>query len=85
MIPPEPKPEYEGRLREILMRRDWAGLREFTRTENQVPDDVYEQPQHFWEVLLHKLTCSKLELVGLHGESRQWLETHGYSSDLGGF
>ena len=61
------------------------GLREFTRERNEVPGDVYDQPQHFWEVLLHKLTCSRIDLVGLHDESRAWLAEREYTTDLGGY
>lgn len=76
---------YESRLREILGGRDWEGLREFSRVENQLPDDVYAQDRHFWEVLVHKLTCNRIDLLGLHEESRAWLERHGYTTDLGGY
>lgn len=85
MNPVSPSPDYEARLRDILTRRDWMALREFSRTENQVPDDIYNQDEHFWEVLLHKLTCSRIDLLGLHDESRTWLTERGYSTDLGGF
>jgi hypothetical protein len=84
MQPAAPSPEYEAELRGLLSRRDWEGLREFTRSYNQIPDDVYRQDQHFWEVLMHKLTCNKLDLLGLHDESRAWLKEHGYTTDLGG-
>ncbi|HTJ24538.1 MAG TPA: hypothetical protein VMA36_00100 [Candidatus Limnocylindria bacterium] len=84
MQPAAPSPEYDAELRGLLSRRDWEGLREFTRAHNQIPDDVYQQDQHFWEVLLHKLTCNKLDLLGLHDDSRAWLEERGYSTDLGG-
>ncbi len=80
-----PTPAYEHRLRSLLAARDWEALREFTREQNEVPDDVYAQPQHFWEVMLHKLTCSRIDLLGLHEDSRAWLERHGYTPDLGGF
>jgi hypothetical protein len=80
-----PSPEYESELRTILMARDWQGLREFSRNRNDVPDDVYAQPQHFWEVLLHKLTCGRIDLLGLHDSSRAWLEQHGYTADLGDY
>lgn len=85
MNPVSPSPDYEARLRDILTRRDWIGLREFSRTENQIPDDIYNQDEHFWDVLLHKLTCSRIDLLGLHDESRTWLTERGYSTDLGGF
>jgi hypothetical protein len=84
MQPAAPSPEYDAELRGLLSRRDWEGLREFTRRHNQTPDDVYQQDQHFWEVLLHKLTCGKLDLLGLHDDSRAWLKERGYSTDLGG-
>ena len=84
MQPAAPSPEYEAELRGLLSRRDWEGLREFTRANNQIPDDIYRQDQHFWEVLMHKLTCNKLDLLGLHDDSRAWLQEHGYTTDLGG-
>lgn len=80
-----PSPEYEAQLRTVLEGRDWQALREFTRTHNQIPDEIYEQDQHFWEVLLHKLICNRIELMGMHEASREWLSEHGYSTDLGGF
>jgi hypothetical protein len=82
---PSPTREYETQLRDILSRRDWEALREFTREQNEIPDEIYAQDQHFWEVLLHKLTCSRIELLGLHDESRAWLEERGYTTDLGGY
>jgi hypothetical protein len=82
---PAPSHEYEAQLRDILTRRDWEALREFTREQNQIPDDVYEKDQHFWEVLLHKLTCSRIELLGLHDTSRAWLAERGYTTDIGGY
>lgn len=85
MNPVSPNPNYESSLRDILTRRDWQALREFSRTENQVPDDIYNQDQHFWDVLVHKLTCSRIDLLGLHEESRAWLTERGYSTDLGGY
>jgi len=85
MNPVSPNPNYEASLRDILTRRDWQALREFSRTENQVPDDIYNQDQHFWDVLVHKLTCSRIDLLGLHDESRAWLTERGYSTDLGGY
>ena len=85
MIPAMPSPDYEARLGGVLRGRDWQALRDFTREQNQVPDDVYAQDQHFWEVLLHKLTCSRIDLIALHEESRDWLSAHGYSSDIGGY
>lgn len=80
-----PTPEYESELRDLLAARDWMALREFSRANNQIPDDVYAQPQHFWEVMLHKMTCNRIDLLGFHDESRAWLREHGYTSDLGGF
>ncbi|MFN2527952.1 MAG: hypothetical protein ABR584_04450 [Candidatus Baltobacteraceae bacterium] len=80
-----PSPQYDNELRDILTRRDWSALREFTRKQNEVPDDIYEKDQHFWEVLLHKLTCNRLDTLGLHDDSRAWLEQNGYSTDLGGY
>ncbi|MBD5605473.1 MAG: hypothetical protein IAI48_10325 [Candidatus Eremiobacteraeota bacterium] len=83
--PAGPSPAYESELRAILAARDWAALREFSRANNAIPDDVYEQPQHFWEVMLHKLTCGRIDLLGLHEDSRTWLGEHGYTPDLGGY
>ncbi len=83
MTPGAPSPAYEAKLRTVLMQRDWMALREFTRTENQIPDDVYEQDEHFWTVLLHKLTCNRIDLLGLHDESRHWLQERGYTTDIG--
>jgi hypothetical protein len=80
-----PSPDYEARLRKILSDRDWQALREFSRTENQVPDDVYAQDQHFWEVMLHKLICNRLDMLTEHAQARAWLAEHGYSSDIGGY
>ncbi len=80
-----PTPEYETKLRAALSARDWQALREFSREYNQIPDDVYAQPQHFWEVMLHKLTCGRIDLLGMHDESRAWLAERGYTPDLGGF
>ncbi len=80
-----PTPEYESDLRNVLAQRDWEALREFSRTNNEIPDDVYGQPQHFWEVMLHKMTCNRIDLLGLHDDSRTWLQQRGYTTDLGGF
>lgn len=80
-----PTPEYESKLRDLLAARDWSALREFSRENNAIPDDVYAQPQHFWEVMLHKMTCNRIDLLGFHDESRTWLREHGYTTDLGGF
>ncbi|MBC5809813.1 MAG: hypothetical protein GIW95_03015 [Candidatus Eremiobacteraeota bacterium] len=80
-----PAAEYEDELRGVLHSRDWHALREFTRKHNAIGDDVYAQPEHFWTVLMHKLTCNRFDLLGLHAESRTWLEEHGYTTDLGGF
>ena len=85
MQPAAPTPEYEDRLRTLLSARDWAGLREFSREQNQIPDDVYAQGRHFWEVLMHKLTCGRIDLLNLHQESRAWLDANGYTADLGGY
>jgi hypothetical protein len=76
---------YEDRLRSILAAHDWEGLREFSRTQNEIPDDVYAQGRHFWEVLVHKLILARIDLLGLHDASRAWLAEHGYTSDLGGY
>jgi len=84
MQPAAPSPAYENELRTLLAQRDWEALREFTRKHNQIPDDVYHQAQHFWEVLMHKLTCNRIDLLGLHDESRAWLKARGYTTDIGG-
>lgn len=85
MIQGSPSPDYEARLRTILSSHDWQALREFSRSENQIPDDVYEKDGHFWEVMLHKLICNRLDMLALHESSRAWLAEHGYSSDIGGY
>lgn len=85
VVPPQPSPDYENVLRTVLARRDWTALRDFSREQNQIPDDVYNQEQHFWEVLLHKLTVNRFDLLGFHDESRSWLLERGYTTDLGGF
>jgi hypothetical protein len=84
MQPAAPSPEYENELRTVLAQRDWEALRDFTRKHNQIPDDVYVQDRHFWEVLVHKLTCNRLDLLGLHDDSRAWLKERGYTTDIGG-
>jgi hypothetical protein len=84
MQPAAPTPEYDAELRTLLAKRDWGALREFTRKHNQIPDDVYGQDRHFWEVLVHKLTCSRIDLLGLHDDSRAWLKERGYTTDIGG-
>ncbi len=80
-----PTPEYEARLRKILSDRDWQALREFTRAENEIPDDVYAKDQHFWEVMLHKLICNRIDMLADHAQARAWLAENGYTSDIGGF
>jgi len=80
-----PAPDYESELRDIHAARGWERLRDFSRDRNAIPDDVYAQPQHFWEVMLHKLTCGRLDLLGLHDDSRRWLDERGYTTDLGGY
>lgn len=85
MIPAMPSADYEAKLAVVLRGRDWQALRDFTRAENAIPDDVYAQDEHFWEVLLHKLTCSRIDLIALHEESRAWLAAHGYTADIGGY
>jgi hypothetical protein len=85
VVPAQPTPEYEDELRTILAGRDPLALREFSRKRNEIPDDVYEQSRHFWEVLLHKLTVNRIDLLGLHDASRDWLAAHGYTTDLGGY
>jgi hypothetical protein len=79
------KPSYDVVLSGVLASRDWEALRTFSHEHNEIPGDVYGMGQHFWEVLLHKLTCSRLDLLGLHEESRVWLRERGYTSDLGGY
>ncbi len=77
--------EYEAALREILRTHDWEALREFSREHNAIPDDVYDRDRHFWEVMLHKLICNRIDLLGLHDESRAWLAERDYTTDLGGY
>jgi len=80
-----PSPEYDARLCDILSRGDWAALREFARTESQVPDDVYAKDQHFWEVMLHKIICNRIDMLAAHATSRAWLDERGYTTDIGGY
>jgi hypothetical protein len=85
MMQAQPSPEYEARLREILAGEDWRALREFARAENQIPDDLYAKDEHFWEVLMHKLICNRLDMLVQHERSRAWLESNGYTGDIGGY
>ncbi len=85
MMQGAPTPDYEARLRKILGDRDWQALREFARSENQVPAEVYDKDQHFWEVMLHKLICNRLDMLAEHAQARAWLAEHGYTGDIGGF
>lgn len=80
-----PSPEYEARLRDILQQHDWQALREFSREHNEIPDDIYNQDQHFWEVLMHKLICNRIDTMAMHEASRKWLADQGYTTDLGGY
>jgi hypothetical protein len=80
-----PSPEYEAELRGILEKHDWQALREFTRLHNEIPDDIYRQDRHFWEVLLHKLICNRIDTMSMHAASRNWLSKNGYTTDLGGY
>ena len=77
--------EYEAELRTILSAHDWERLRDFSREHNAIPDDVYDRDRHFWEVMLHKLICNRIDLLGLHDESRAWLAERDYTTDLGGY
>jgi hypothetical protein len=76
-------PEYEAQLRAILQNHDWQALREFTREHNEIPDDIYTKDEHFWEVLMHKLICNRIDTIALHESSRKWLSERGYTADLG--
>jgi hypothetical protein len=80
-----PSPDYDARLRKILSERDWQGLREFARTENQVPDEIYAKDQEFWEVMLHKIICNRIDMFKEHPQARAWLTERGYTTDPGGF
>lgn len=80
-----PSPEYEAQLRDILQRSDWQALREFTREQNQIPDEISNKDQHFWEVLMHKLICNRIDTLAMHGASQKWLADQGYTTDLGGY
>jgi hypothetical protein len=80
-----PSPEYESRLRVILQSRDWEALREFAREENQVPDEIYAKDQHFWEVMLYKIICNRIDMLAEHAQARAWLDREGYSGDIGGY
>lgn len=82
-------PEYDAELRDVLTRRDAAGLRALMQKYNDVfriPDEIFvEQDSHWWDVLVHKLTCSRPDLFAQHRESTEWLTSRGYSTDLGGY
>jgi hypothetical protein len=78
-------PEYESKLHAILQRHDWQALREFSREHNQIPDDVYNKDEHFWQVLMHKIICNRIDTMSLHESSRKWLSERGYTADLGGY
>jgi len=80
-----PSADYEARLRSILAARDWQALREFARAENQISDEIYDKDQHFWEVMLHKLICNRIDMLADHPAARAWLADRGYSMDIGGF
>ncbi|MGC2130926.1 MAG: hypothetical protein WA629_12620 [Candidatus Aquilonibacter sp.] len=80
-----PTPEYEARLRKILSDRDWQALREFTRAQNEIPDDIYAKDEHFWEVMLYKLICNRIDMLADHAQARAWLAERGYTTDIGGF
>ncbi|HUA08836.1 MAG TPA: hypothetical protein VMA98_06125 [Candidatus Acidoferrales bacterium] len=85
MIPGAPSPQYEARLRTILSERDWEGLREFARSENQIPDEIYAKDRHFWEVMLYKLICNRIDMLADHAQARAWLAQHEYTMDIGGY
>ena len=85
MMQGTPTPEYESRLRGILEARDWQALREFAREQNEVPDEIYEKDQHFWEVMLHKIICNRIDMLAEHAKARAWLEQQGYTTDIGGY
>ena len=80
-----PSSDYEARLRAILAAYDWEALREFARAESQIPDEIYAKDQHFWDVMLHKLICNRLDMIALHESSRAWLAERGYTADIGGY
>lgn len=85
MIPGAPAPDYDARLIAVLEREDWEALRDFARAENQVPDDLHAGDRHFWEVMMHKLICNRVEAAAQRERSQQWLESHGYTADLAGY
>ncbi len=80
-----PSPQYDAKLRAVLEAGDWQGLREFAREENQIPDDVYDRDEHFWEVLMHKITANRFDLPARRAASQAWLEERGYTTDVGGY
>jgi len=84
MMQGTPSPAYDAKLRKILIERDWQGLREFARSENQIPDEIYAKEQHFWEVMLYKLICNRIDLMADHAAARAWLAEHDYTTDIGG-
>jgi hypothetical protein len=80
-----PSPEYDAQLRTILIERNWEALREFARRENEIPDDVYAKDRHFWEVMLYKIICNRIDMLADHPAARAWLRERGYTTDIGGF
>jgi hypothetical protein len=85
MIPAAPSPGYDERLTAVLQREDWEALRDFARAENQIPDELHADDRHFWEVMMHKLICNRADTAAQHEGSRRWLESNGYTADLGGY
>ncbi len=62
-----PTPEYEARLRTILSARDWQGLREFARArKSRFPTRSTKRIEHFWEVMLHKIICNRIDMLAEH-------------------
>jgi hypothetical protein len=84
MMQGTPSPAYDAKLRKVLIERDWQGLREFARLENQIPDEIYAKEQHFWEVMLYKLICNRIDMMADHASARAWLAEHDYTTDIGG-
>jgi hypothetical protein len=69
--------ENEG----MVMTSTW--IYGFTCRNNQIPDESTRRPALRGSSDA-QTACSRIDLLGLHDDSRGWLERHGYTADLGG-
>ncbi len=49
------------------------------------PTTSTTKDEHFWEVLMHKLICNRLDMLAQHETSRAWLAQRGYTPDIAGY